>query len=236
MSYRLLLSVFLFVGSLSVSFARADDFLVDPPTPGVLADFGYTMNDVGNQAGALFASLNRDTKMTSICANRAHIWTYDLARFHNVRAAKIFLFYTAINGSQDDVTWWYHVAPLVLSNGQYVVLDGGFPGSVRGPVTIGQWLNRFARTPDCTMLTAADDDLEQYFKIATVLPSTRGVCYYRLTPMYYQFPISVAYHDIDGTYSPTGWNSEDLIDACMQGMSGGFIFKRHFCKKYLGLR
>src|SRR4051812_47878310 len=91
-------------------------------------DYNFTITDLaekGLSKEELFKNMNRDfIKLgNSICANRAHMWSFDFKRTYDVDAGKIFLFYTHKTGSTGETGWWYHVAPVLGENKKLFVMD-----------------------------------------------------------------------------------------------------------------
>lgn len=231
------------------------------PIPGYLEDFQYQLTDIGTRgAEDAFHALDRDTKMTSICANRANLWSFQLDHDSmketgkRLQSGKIFILFTeAVQDpvfNTDDKLWWFHVAPVVLADGQYKVLDGGFPGGIRGPVSVESWNSYFAKGNRCVELKGSDTDLIEAMRLERALPQTRGVCYYRITPMYYLTPLSIIWHDIDSykpkspanefvnletPFKPDHWLKGDLVGSCEQGHTRGFSLrsKKKWCEKFL---
>lgn len=212
----------------------------DTTSPGYLPDYDYQVSEVSMAtAQNLYNSLDRDSmKGNSICANRAHVWAYTMNRDANVYSGKLFIFFTDQTPSADEKTWWYHVTPYVMVNGEVTTLDGGrFGPSVNGPVPMNTWLNRFShgRANECVELNARDNaDLETQLRFSRQLPSIKAPCYYKKVPMYFMYPNSIAMSDIDHSVKFTEFTKGGLVQACKQAVSGGFLFKKRFCRRYLG--
>ena len=221
-----------------------------------LPDFRYTLTDVlsrGQNKDTLFSELNRDIVKTgsSICSNRALIWTFDMKRNHNIDAAKIYLFYTGKNGEVGSKKWWYHVAPVVNEAGQLWVIDGGFPGFVKRPMLIGDWLTKFVNTSNCKMINSREKDLfELMFKgrmYPEYTPQYGAVdCYSYIAPGPFWTPATVAMgvlqEDADGRpirFTRDSYDMGELLQACKEAAAGrlGTIFggSKKKCQEYLGL-
>lgn len=259
-SFKSLSLILSFVTITTAVHSRADEVI-----PGYLPDFQYQLTDVGAR-GAIeaFQKLNRNTEMTSICANRANLWSYEMDRRsmketgQRLQSGKIFVFFTEATQdpvyNTEDKLWWYHVAPVVLADGQIRVIDGAFPRSIRGPVSIEQWNANFANGHKCYELKGdADADMIAEIRFQQALTQKKGTCYYRITPMYYLSPLSIVWHDVDSKKSPeesptpgintktpfnaTRWIKADLVGSCQQGQDRGFSLrsKKKWCEKFLGL-
>lgn len=241
--------------SLFSSFAFAND-------PSYLSDFDYSISSVDSfTAEQLFRSENSDVRTKSICANRAHIWSYDMKRKQNIDAGKVFIFFTNVANSSENVEWAYHVAPYVIVDGVEMVLDSGFPGTINGPITIDRWTQIFGRTTQkCKVLDPVNDPIDlalmdntspglspynRSVNGARQFPSYPAPCYVRKAPGYYWMPAGVYGHDIYAAnsrpdasaysmYLLNNFNKDMLIQACKQGMQGSILFKGKACKKYFG--
>jgi hypothetical protein len=130
----------------------------------------------------------------SICANRAHMWSYDFQRFYALNSAKIFIFYTPKTSRASGERWWYHVAPVVNEGGKFFAMDRAF---MKGPATTERWLEYFAgRGRRCYEIKNEDTDLIKRMFITMPFPAVtaRGEydCYYKITPAAIWFPIGLA--------------------------------------------
>jgi hypothetical protein len=221
-----------------------------------LPEFRYTLNDVlgrGQTKEKIFQNLNREIVKTgsSICSNRALMWTYDLKRNHGINAAKIFLFYTEKNGDTGNKKWWYHVSPVINERGQVWVVDGGFPGFVKRPMTINEWLIKFVNTDKCKAMKTSERDLFELMFKGRMYPeytSQYGAadCYTVVVPGPYWTPATIAQgvlqEDADGTpirFSREEYDMDELLQACKEAAAGrlGTILggKGKKCKEYLGI-
>lgn len=221
-----------------------------------LTDFRYNLTDVskrGETKDTLFAKLNRRLIKTSssICSNRALIWTYDMKRFQNIDAGKIFLFYTGKNGEIGSKKWWYHVAPVVNDRGQAWVIDGGFPGYVKRPMQIGEWLTKFVNTSSCKMINSRERDLFELMHKGRMYPEYTPQygavdCYTYIAPGPFWTPATVAMgvlqEDEDGRpirFSREQYDLDELLQACKEAAGGrlGTVLggQKKKCKEYLGI-
>lgn len=202
------------------------------PLPG--EDYSLTdVAELGLKKEDLFKKMDRDLIKLggSICANRAHMWSYDFKRFHNVDSGKLFLFYTPKTGRRERNSWWYHVTPVISENNTIYAMDAGF-SFIKGPVTVAQWLEKFAKSTNCREIQDSDTHLiERMFSGAT-FPSTTSVgtydCYYRIVPAGYWFPGSVARHLLgrDSSGRPVRYErrevrSDEVRSACLEAVTSG---------------
>ncbi|MGE3611237.1 MAG: protein-glutamine glutaminase family protein [Bacteriovoracaceae bacterium] len=194
------------------------------------------ISDKGLDPLKVFNSLNTDLVKTSssICANRAHIWTYDLKRFNNVDSGKIFLFYTKKDRTGlSEKTWWYHVAPVVSYQSEPWVVDAGFPGWVKGPLRPNKWLEHFTGSETCKEIETYDQDLLRLMFKNRVYPkeTIHGVhkCYYIVVPATYWWPAYIAQNLLgeDEKGEPINFTREtyeidELYSACLEASAGAF--------------
>lgn len=221
-----------------------------------LPDFRFGLTDVltrGETKETLFSKMNRTLVKTgsSICSNRALIWTYDMKRFHNIDAGKIYLFYTEINGDISGKKWWYHVAPVVNEGGQTYVVDGGFPGFVKRPMTKGEWLQKFVHTDNCKMIDARERELFELMFKGRMFPTTSphggyAECYTYVAPGTFWTPATVAMgvlqEDSSGRpirFTRDQYDMDELLQACKEAAAGrlGTVLggQKKKCKEYLGI-
>jgi hypothetical protein len=227
--------------------------------PGYIPDFNYQVSDLatmGLSRQTLFQKMER--KMLdlekSICANRAHIWAYDLSKY-NIQTGKIFLFFGSSIWTNDKHGYMYHVAPYIVDNGVEYMMEASY-GDLTEPLQIKEWVENetYGRVTagDCIELTAEDTDMTEYFYERKNLPENvrpsgkpAARCYYRKVPGYYWFPTSIAYHDLKKDangrkveFNPKEFDKDDVVEACVEAASsklGRFLGgSRPKCKAHVG--
>lgn len=226
---------------------------------GYIQDFNYQLTDiasVGLRKETLFEKMER--KMLdlegSICANRAHLWAYDIHKLGNINTGKIFIFFgKSIWTKNDKHGYMYHVAPYIIENGNEYVMEASY-GDISKPLSVEEWIenetyNR-VKGSDCVEITAADTDLTEYFYERHTLPEKRADgkasarCYIRKVPGHYWFPASIATHDLKKNgegkpveFNPTSFDKDEVLEACVEAASSkiGRFFGggRATCKKHL---
>lgn len=158
---------------------------------------GQFVGDIAQQGlrkEQLFSKMqDRLIKDESICANRAHMWSYDFERFYKADSAKVFIFYTPKTSRSSGESWWYHVAPVINENGKFFAMDKTFFDS---PVTVDKWVQNFANSSKkCYEIKNEDTDLIQRMFITMPFPveTAHGKfdCYYKITPSTIWFPIGI---------------------------------------------
>lgn len=99
---------------------------------------GYVPNDIGDYARAnqIFGQLYTRTKFFTQCFNRAHIWAKQMHDYYRVDSMKILIYYTKKYRREIDKKWWFHIAPMVLADGEYYVMDKEF---TRKPISPKEW-------------------------------------------------------------------------------------------------
>jgi hypothetical protein len=146
--------------------------------------------------------LNDGDKSRSQCFKRAHMWAYDMWSKLNINSQKIFIFYTQRYIQLEDFEWWFHVAPMVTSNGREFVLDGTFMDK---PVTVEQWQHRFIQSENitCPVIENYKTYDDNQFK---------RLCYLMKVPMHYFSPLDIENRDLNGV-EKNQWELEELQDA-----------------------
>jgi hypothetical protein len=165
----------------------------------------------------------------SICANRAHMWSFDFKRFYQADSAKIFIFYTPKTSRASGERWWYHVAPVINEGGAFYAMDRAF---MQGPATVERWLEFFAgRGRRCYEIKNEDRDLIERMFITmpfpAVTPHGEYDCYYKIAPATIWFPIGIAMDllQVNGKGEPILFtrNQEipesEVLSACLEAAS-----------------
>jgi hypothetical protein len=146
--------------------------------------------------------LNDGDRRRSQCFKRAHMWAYDMWSKLGVYSQKIFIFYTKRYSILEDFEWWFHVAPMVVVNGQEYVLDGTFMSK---PIPVLEWKNYFIKSNKVTCPV-----IENY-KTYEEKQWSR-LCFLMKTPMYYFSPLTIQDRDKRGI-ERNFWVLEELQDA-----------------------
>lgn len=240
------------------SFAQAQ---TPSPTPGYLSDFNYQVSQLKNvgQAQLLENFLTTETRNTSICANRAHQWSYELAKFKNIQTGKVFIHFTALGEANENKEWAYHVAPYVIVKGEEMVLDPSFAVFGKRPVKMEDWTLHFGKSKKCVVLDPANNPnhlklemnnvgadyispLDERTGSARQYPSTEGICYIRKVPMYYQWPSEVYGADLYRSgksefakFNYDAFDLEGVLQACKQAVKWS-VQMNQSCADYLGIK
>jgi hypothetical protein len=218
-----------------------------------ISDYQWSLTDVSSRKYSketLFSQMDRDLIKVggSICSNRALVWVYDFKRFYNIDAGKVFLFYTKKTGDVGRKTWWYHVSPIINENGKIWVLDAGFPGMIKKPLTEAEWFKAFTGSTNCKEIRAGENELIEKMFSGSVFPERTSYgkydCYYKHVPAGYWTPRQVAMNllGIDENGKPVHFfrheiNKDEVYEACVEAVTrslgriagGG----QNRCKKYL---
>ena len=221
----------------------------------IIKDYDWKMTDItsrGYDKETLFTKMDRDFIKTksSICSNRALMWNHDFKTKYNLDTGKIFLFYTKKKGEVSLKTWWYHVAPVINENNQAWVMDAGFPGWVKGPMTTNDWLAKFSNSNNCKEINASETELvELIFKEQTFPNQTsygQYDCYFKIVPHTLWTPDTVAMNILgrDSTGRPVRVerpeiDANELYQSCIEATSSkiGWALgsSKKKCKEYAGL-
>ena len=81
--------------------------------------YNYSVTDVkskGLTAQRLFDSMSTSWMDLehSVCANRAHVWSYDLHRKYGINTGTIFIFFGAKVWDGQKHSYWYHAGTYVV--------------------------------------------------------------------------------------------------------------------------
>ena len=198
-----------------------------------LKDFNYPLSDI-SKIGISKERLFEEMKFRlvrphdSICSNRAHVWAYDFKKSFNVESAKIFLFYTAKTGRQENVNWWYHVTPVINEKGRLWAMDAGDSGRITTPLLYSDWLKKWnGKKSVCREIKSTEDDLVELIFNASAFPEVtrygRYDCYYKIVPAGFWTPRQLASHLLgkDSKGRPVNINrdefrEEEVIKACLE--------------------
>lgn len=190
----ILSALFLFVSS---AFAQ------EVQVPGYDGVFLADLTAQGNSKEKMFRKMQHRLikEQDSICANRAHMWSFDFQRFFQADSAKVFIFYTPKTSRDSADSWWYHVAPVVNDEGKLYAMDGSFFDQ---PIKVEEWVEYFAKgdIKKCYEIKNEDADLIKLMFNTMPFPkeTSHGKfdCYYKIVPATIWFPIGIAF-DLLGT-------------------------------------
>jgi hypothetical protein len=219
-------------------------------------DYSWNLTDValhGQSKERLFSRMDREfiKPGKSICSNRALMWANDFKKNHNFDTAKIFLFYTKKKDEEISLkTWWYHVAPVINENGKLWVLDAGFPGFVKGPLTKEEWLTKFTTIRNCKEINANETELVELIFKGLAFPHETSYgyydCYFKVVPHTLWTPEAVAMNLLGRNREGKPINFErpeidqhELYQSCLEATSTkiGWAFgsSKKKCKEYVGI-
>ncbi len=128
-------------------------------------------------------------------------------------------------------------------------MDAGFPGKIKSPLPVAEWLHNFVGSTNCKEIRAGETDLiDRVFREKT-FPETTGYgtydCYIGFAPEGYWTPESFAMglggRDASGApvqYSRPEIKFSEVMKACVEASTGAFgtLFGKaeKKCKKYYG--
>ncbi len=168
-----------------------------------LRQFAPTDLQTLENATQIFKSmLNDGDRRRSQCFKRAHMWAFDMWSKLNISSQKIFIFYTQRFIQLEEFEWWFHVAPMVVVNGEEFVMDGTF---MTKPITLKAWKDYFIKSENlnCPIIENYNEyKNNQWTKL----------CYLMKTPMYYFSPINIENRD-NKNKDRNHWVLEELQDA-----------------------
>ncbi len=134
-----------------------------------------------SQAQSAFFSMDRRTKSSSQCYNRAHGWAYDMWRTRGIYSEKLFLFFTRKYIRAYNYHWWFHVVPMVQVSGiGSQPMDRSYAG---GPRNVRTWTNIFMHNnAECPFVSKYSDYRNHQFE---------QWCYLIRRPMYFRQPLDI---------------------------------------------
>lgn len=157
-----------------------------------------------NWANTYFQQQKLKTK-ESQCFNRAHVWSHELYKKHNIYTNKIFLFFTRKYIRETNFGWWFHIAPLMhVAVGQDVkerVLDRKYN---KTPATVHTWIKTFMKEGHPCATVTTYSDYANY-------PES-NYCYIMRASMYYYWPLDLEREELYG-HQKVGWNEDELRSA-----------------------
>jgi hypothetical protein len=247
---------YLFMNTLTLILSLITSLAVSAQPTELLKTTELKLTDIakrGYKKEVLFSQMNRDLikVRSSICSNRAMIWAYDFQRKQSIESGKIFLFYTEKKTGFGQITWWYHVAPVINENGNLYVMDAGFPGFINNPLTTNDWLKTFSHSSRCKEILPNETDLIEKMFDGMIFPKTTRYgtydCYYHLSQPGYWTPSSVAMGLLgvnekgeSVNYSRDQIEIDEVYLACLEAVTmplGWALGEgKSRCKKYLGIK
>lgn len=168
-----------------------------------LREFAPTDLQSLDKAEKIFKTMINDgDRRWSQCFKRAHMWAYDMWSKSGIYSQKAFMFYTHRYRQLEKWDWWFHVAPMVVVNGEDYVLDGTF---MKKPTKIKEWQNYFLKTDKitCPEITHYEEYEKQQWN---------RLCYIMKTPMYHFRPLDIELRDKNDVQR-NHWVLEELQDA-----------------------
>lgn len=191
-----------------------------------LRTFAPTDLQTYEQAESLFKNmLNDGDRSRSQCFKRAHMWSYDMWSKAGVNSQKIFMFYSKRYQIYEEFDWWFHVAPLVVVNGEDFVMDGTFMDK---PTRVDEWKNFFMKTDKISC-----PEISRYQQFEN--NHWTRLCFLMKVPMYHFRPLDIENRD-KKNIKRNHWLLEELQDArrafknyeaSYEGLDNGKATKTH---------
>ena len=156
------------LSSEKVSTEAIEEWLKDSSVEDYVPTRFSTMQEI-TQA---FATMDRGTRSSSQCYNRAYVWGHDLWRDRGVNSMKIFLFFTTKYIREFRYDWWFHVSPMSYVAEEEYVMDRLFSKTPLRPQT---WTNIFMQNNSvCKSVTKyfdyhKDDPIEYCFLLRSTM-------------------------------------------------------------------
>jgi hypothetical protein len=172
------------------------------PTP--LNNFSLTeIKDLEN-AKSLFDTMRTDTRRSSQCYNRAHVWSYNLSK-KGINLGKIWIFFNKRYIKKYRFKWWFHIAPYleVKNQEELIVIDREF---TKKPVGLTEWKNIFMKN------NAPCPTVEYYSDYRDNFWDGSEFCYFIKSSMYYWMPKDIEALE-SGAVEKRSWNKDELETA-----------------------
>lgn len=167
-------------------------------------NYASTIFENDQKVNELFKGMEDDFKMIrpwklqfgSECTQRAETWTYELDKVKNIKAQKVFVFYTIayhqyyrqMKGKK--FIWWFHVAPYVLVKNaegktEERVLDKVFSDT---PQDMKSWTDIFIQSKEKCIENVPFASFEGDVTGDGASYDKNAHCYIVRSPMYDMFP------------------------------------------------
>lgn len=108
-------------------------FAIDPMA-------SYETSNIKDESllNTLFKQMHRNKRNSSECYERAHVWSFQMLKNHNINSQKVFIYFTRKYNREIFGQWWFHVAPAVNLNNELYLLD---PEFISKAVPFEAWKN-----------------------------------------------------------------------------------------------
>ncbi len=157
---------------------------------------------------------SRQMNGASQCFNKAHVWSYEWFKAHQLLSSKTWLFFTRKYIRKFRHNWWFHVAPSIMVNEESViaekVMDKTF---ATRPLKVKDWTDIFVNDK------ASCPRVEKYSDYANYPES--GSCFTMISSMFYHQPFDLESQETWNTYKPD-WYVSDLKQAYMDAINEEF--------------
>lgn len=157
-------------------------------------------------ARSLFYEMRQSPVHNSECWQRAHVWAYEWRINHNLFTSKAWIFFTRkYIRANPDLTWWFHVAPMI-----HVKMDGVVKERImdrkfgNAPLMIKKWTDTFIRSRETCRQVDTYSDHANYQDSAS--------CYLMKSSMYYVQPMDLELLEKFDTIRDR-WVEAELVDA-----------------------
>jgi hypothetical protein len=152
-------------------------------------------------AEKIFQGMNVNWKLITECTDRAHVWSYEEWKKHNLYSKKVFLFFTNTYIREYRHEWWFHVSPytLIKEDGRVVekIMDRIYADS---PQSMKDWTDMF-------VFSYKTCPVSSYAFYRSHKESSEH-CYLVKTPMYYRLPYHIRMMEDHARYKSSFNRSE----------------------------
>ena len=184
----------------------------DEGSESLIADYTPTNLPDMPTGMAYFTTMDKRTKSSSQCYNRAHGWSYDLWRTRGLNSMKLFLFFTSKYIRSYRYHWWFHVTPMSYIAGVEHTFDRSFTTM---PLQVKTWTDIFMYN------NATCRSVSHYSHYRR--NQNAEWCYLIRASQYYRTPSDLELYERNGR-TETAWVRSEIRQARRQA----FIYWRNY--------
>lgn len=190
---------------------------------------GYEPSELESmdQARRMFGELKERNKWFTQCFNRAHVWSRQMHKDYGVKSQKILIYYTPKYRSEVDKKWWFHIAPMVVVNGERIVMDKEF---TREPLSDEKWESVFTVKMRNQNVGPRDYRCQKIVNISEYYDRVNAnseYCNIQHTSMYYWEPNDMSRLEKEGKQK-TEWVDWEIKAAAKEIMWGWKDFYKEY--------
>ncbi len=194
-----------------LSLQSLPDLAVEEIPSTETSDYQPTIINSYNEVESLFMALKPNSRRSSECFNRAHVWSYEMFQKNQIKSMKMFIFFTRKYIREHNFSWWFHVAPFTYMKRYNEVVEKVLDFSfTKIPANTKSWTDVFMKNKvNCPVITKYSDYSQH---------QEEEWCYLFKTSMYYYGPRDL--EDLEETGAEkTDWVQSEINTAYSQGFT-----------------